>query len=148
MADQPEKPVGYKSPPKHSQFRKGGPQPKRRSKKGDTVDVHAILSEPVRVGEGGAAQKLHPFELALLQMAQAAIKGDMRAAELLMHEFEKYGLVDRPVEEPGICQHLVIPVDYDPDEWHRNLELFGPPPWPLEHDGLPRIQELRNAVRG
>ena len=90
---------------------------------------------------------MHPYEYSLIQMAQAAIKGDLKAIELLMGLFRQHGIIGSEeigVEWPSI---LRIPVDYDRDEWNRNLELFGPPPWPLEHDGLPHIQELRDAVR-
>ena len=146
MTEQWNPPVGYKNPPQHTRFRKGGPQPARRRRAEAIVDVHKILTEPVRVGEGHKARKVHPYELALQQMAQKAIKGDFRALQFFVDLFLKYdiiGLNPAKAEWPSV---LYQPVDCDPDEWRTNLRLFGPPPWPLEHDGLSRLQELRDAA--
>ena len=147
MTDQKNPPVGYKNPPQHTRFRKGGPQPARRRQANAAVDVHKILTEPVRVGEGRRAKKVHPYELALMQMAQKAIKGDFRSMEFLIDLFVKYGVIGSELLEPVWPGRLSIPDDYDRAEWLENLSRFGPPPWPLEHDGLCRPQELRDAVR-
>lgn len=147
MADDPEKPVGYGNPPKHSQFRKGGPQPKRRKKASGTIDVYALINAPVTVGEGDTAYKMHPHELALRKLASDAIKGNMRAIELLINEFIRYDVITPQVTGAEWPVRIYRPIDYDPDEWNQNLKLYGPPPWPLEHDGLCRIQELRDAAR-
>jgi hypothetical protein len=147
MSDDPDKPVGYGNPPKHTRFRKGGPQPKRLKKAAGGVDMYALLGAAVKVGDGDLARKMHPHELALRNLATKAIKGDMRALELLLVEFERYGIIGAQTTASRWPQVLYRPIDYDPAEWNKNLALYGPPPWPLEHDGLPRIEKLRDAAR-
>ena len=146
MSDEQDPPVGYKQPPKHSQFRKGGPQPQRRKKADKTIDVRALLSKPMTIGDGAGTRKVHSFELSLTSICQKAIKGDMRAAATAMDYFYRYGVIGIHDDAKEWPSRLEVPVDYDYDEWMANYELLGPPPWPFEHDGISRLQELRDAV--
>ncbi|MBD8678317.1 DUF5681 domain-containing protein [Sphingomonas sp. CFBP 13720] len=147
MPEETDGPVGYRNPPKHSRFRKGGPQPKRQKNTGAELDAYALLNETVTVQEGDRSRKIHPHELGLRQLARKAIKGDLSAIELSMNEFERYDIISARTPGSNWPTRLYVPVDCDPDEWHENLTVYGPPPWPLEHDGIARIQELRDAVR-
>jgi hypothetical protein len=146
LTDKPEDCVGYGNPPKHTRFRKGGPQPKRRKKGPVTIDVHALLSEPVTVGEGRDARKMHVYEVGLRRQVSPALKGCLRSIALLMQEFHAHGVIEAKTTGSEWPAVLYKPYDYDSDEWERNLKRYGPPPWPLEHDGLSRLQELRNAA--
>ena len=146
MSDKENPPVGYKNPPKHSRFRKGGPQPQRRPKKDRSVDVYALMSAPVKVGEGDAARKMHPYELALRKAVVDAIKGKISSIAFLLKQFERYGVIRPTLIQNAWPMRLYKPYDYHPDLWDKNLRELGPPPWSGEHDGVSRLQELRDAV--
>ena len=138
-------PVGYKNPPMHSRFRPGEAQPHRKPKADGATDVHAFLTAPVRVKEGHGTRKMHPSELALLRLVQDAIKGDMRKAALVIDLFDGAGLLTGVDNEPDWPGAIDVPVDWDQEEWLANFRQYGLPPWPLERDGVARIQELRDA---
>jgi hypothetical protein len=81
------KPVGYKSPPEHSQFRKGqsgnpSGRPKRPPKLGD--DLMAELNEKIPVNIGGRSQRITKQRGLIKALMASALKGDVRAASLLM----------------------------------------------------------------
>ena len=101
MPDTQGKPVGYKSPPVHSRFRKGGPQPKRKRTAAEGIDAQGFFSKPVMVSDGETTKKIHPFELSLRQLVKAAIKGDMRKARLVLEEFRVLGFLQTTLLRVG-----------------------------------------------
>ena len=146
MAEESDYKVGYGRPPKETQFKKGQPSanPRGRKKTG-TIDFAAFFDEPMTVPVNGRQTKMDAYEVTLTNFANKAIGGDLRAAELFLDACDKAGLFAN--EDDGSCQSLVIPKDYDEDEWRANLERLGPPPWPGEHDGLPRLTSSRKPPR-
>lgn len=147
MSDREVPPVGYGNPPLHTRFRKGEPQPNRRRKSSHATDVHAFFSEPVKIADGDSTLKMHPRELALTSIANAAIKGDMRKAARFLKECERAGLLTGSIDHQVWPTRLEVPIDCDPDEWLANLNKYGPPPWPLDPDGLPDLEKHRDAAR-
>jgi hypothetical protein len=145
MNKPPYPPVGYKNPPLRSRFRTGEAQSHRKRKANEPTDVHAFFTAPISVKEGEITRKIHPCELAFLQLVQGAIKGDMRKAALVIDKFDRAGLLTGVHDKPYWPSIIYIPVDWDSTEWDANLRKYGPPPWPLERDGVARIQELRDA---
>ena len=146
MSEEQDPPIGYASPPKHTQFKKGVPQPGRTRKAQSPVDIVSIISEPWTISEGRGAKKVHPFELSLRQICNKAIKGDMRAARAAVIVLHKYGVITpRPAEVLRGIPY--IPYDHDHDDWMRKYKLHGEPPWEYEHDGMSRLEELRDAHR-
>ncbi|KQU54825.1 hypothetical protein ASG72_04235 [Bosea sp. Leaf344] len=84
----PDAPVGYKSPPKHSRFKKGqsgNPSGKRKGKGScqlhfDPFDVLAkVLAEPIQVTKNGKSKNVSLFEAFVRKTSEAALKGDSAA---------------------------------------------------------------------
>ena len=94
-ADPPEHyTVGYKRPPKHSQFKPSDPrfaQRRKRPKKTIGRILEDEFSRLRTVEENGQRRKYSSEELIIRRLVNAAIKGDLRAMKLLMewrHRFQ------------------------------------------------------------
>ena len=79
--------VGYKSPPQHSQFRKGASgnpsgRPKRPAHFGD--DLMAELAEVIEIQEGGKRKRITKQRALIKALTAGGFKGNARAAALLM----------------------------------------------------------------
>lgn len=87
--------VGYKKPPKHTQFKPGesgnyaGRPRKDRTAKGV---LRAELNKKVTVTENGVRTSYTKFELIYASMVNAAVKGDMRAAKEVFSTIRAMGL--------------------------------------------------------
>lgn len=138
--------IGYRKPPVHTQFKKGEKRPRRR-KKAAGVDICGFFDEKVSVSVDGSKRQIHSFEIAVTNLAKNAIEGNMRAASRFIDLCESAGLFTGEATGSLWPSILRIPIDHDDDEWTANLNRFGPPPWPLEHDGKPRIEEYRDGRR-
>lgn len=79
--------VGYKKPPKHSQFKKGVPSP-RKGKKRKSYYYHyndifwEVAREEIEVNLGGKVKKMSRIEACIRKLAQLALNGDRT---ILMH---------------------------------------------------------------
>ncbi len=79
--------VGYGKPPRHSRFKPGqSGNPKGRSKgsRNLKIDLAEEMAERIEVAENGHKRKITKQRLVLKAMATKAIKGDTRAATLLV----------------------------------------------------------------
>lgn len=88
--DQENYQVGYKKPPKHSQFKKGEPSPRKGKKlNGYYYDeiFWEIARETVKVNIGGRVRRMPRIEACIRLLAQLAINGDRRA---LIHYLETF----------------------------------------------------------
>ena len=89
-----EKKVGYKNPPKHSQFKKGqSGNPKGRPKGSSSLmaDLKEALEVEVTIREAGKEGVVTAKKGISYVLVQKALKGDLRAMNLLMpiiHEIE------------------------------------------------------------
>ena len=97
-------PVGYKKPPVHTQFKKGiSGNPKGRVKGGK--NIWTILQEEaqavVSYSENGKPTKASKQTLAIKSAFNKAVKGDLRALQLLMKLFEKYAPAHQAIEAEG-----------------------------------------------
>lgn len=87
--------VGYKKPPKHTQFKPGesgnyaGRPRKDRTAKGA---LRAALNKKVTVTENGVRTSYTKFELIYASMVNSAVKGDMRAAKEVLSSMRAMGL--------------------------------------------------------
>tara|TARA_R110002072_G_scaffold233813_1_gene391476 strand:- start:2518 stop:2916 length:399 start_codon:yes stop_codon:yes gene_type:complete len=87
MSDQSEHEVGYKKPPKHSQWKPGqSGNPNGRPKK--TKDFNKLLdielSKEVSITEGGRKIVLSKREILLKSLVNDALKGDLRAMKMVL----------------------------------------------------------------
>jgi Family of unknown function (DUF5681) len=76
--------VGYKRPPRHSQFppgRSGNPRGRQKGVRNFATDVKATLAGPVALNEKGKAKRVSTQEAALLRLKEKALKGDTRSLE-------------------------------------------------------------------
>jgi hypothetical protein len=113
--------VGYGRPPQHTRFQKGrsgnpAGRPRRRSR--ETVDVAALLNEPVAIEHKGQSRSMTPYEVGLRQLVRRALSdGNVRASLKLFDLFQHHGLV-KPRPAAVESNVLVAPAFYGPDEWH------------------------------
>ena len=80
--------VGYGKPPVHSQFqpgKSGNPKGRPKSTKNLKTDLAEELAERVQVTENGRLVKISKQRLMLKTLTTKAIKGDARAASIVIH---------------------------------------------------------------
>ena len=85
--------VGYKKPPKHTQFQKGksGNPGGRRKPAADVVTaLERTLSELITIREDGQTRQVTRLEAALRQMVAKATAGDTAAFRLLSALIQVY----------------------------------------------------------
>jgi hypothetical protein len=80
--------VGYKKPPRHSQFKPGNranPHGRgKRTRRTEAEFVHEIMTQPVSFREGGKTKQAPRIELLIKSYGAAALSGDVGAAEALL----------------------------------------------------------------
>lgn len=79
--------VGYKKPPKDSQFKKGqsgNPNGRPKGTKNTLSLIEQVLNEKVFIREGGTQKEVTKTEAVVMRMAQKAMEGDIKAVERLL----------------------------------------------------------------
>ena len=79
--------VGYKRPPRHSQFRpgqSGNPRGRQKGLRNLASDVKRTLGTPVTVNEQGKTNRVSTQEAVLRRLREKALKGDARALDRLV----------------------------------------------------------------
>ncbi len=91
--------VGYRKPPRHSQFKPGNKHGKGRPRGSRNMKsiVRDVLEDKVPVKIKGKTRKVSPVELGLRQLANKASAGDLKAISQLLTLYERYG----PPEDHG-----------------------------------------------
>lgn len=82
------KSVGYKSPPKHTRWKKGqsgNPSGRAKGQRNIKTDLAAELREVVQISEGGVPRRITKQRALLKALAARAIGGDSRAANLILN---------------------------------------------------------------
>ncbi|HML90851.1 DUF5681 domain-containing protein [Methyloceanibacter sp.] len=85
--------VGYRKPPKHTQFKpgkSGNPKGRPKGRKNYTTIVREALAKKVAVSEGGRVREVSYAEAVLMALAAKALKGDVRAAESLLRLMQQH----------------------------------------------------------
>jgi hypothetical protein len=93
-----KEPVGYKSPPKHSQFKKGrsgNPSGRPKGVRNLRTSVENVLTEIISVNTGGKLVKVSKFEAMCMQHSNKALKGDHRAFRWVCDTVKSLGLFDK-----------------------------------------------------
>jgi hypothetical protein len=79
--------VGYRRPPQHSRFQKGksgNPRGRPKGARNFVTEVQEALGEMMLVRQGGTARRLTRRSAVVLSLLDKALKGDVRAASLLI----------------------------------------------------------------
>lgn len=79
--------VGFRKPPKHSQFRKGqsgNPKGRPKGSRNFKTDARDMLKAPVPVKENGRTRTVSTQMGALLRLREKALSGDTRALNRLL----------------------------------------------------------------
>jgi hypothetical protein len=87
MAGNDSDAVGYKRPPRHSQFKKGqtgNPKGRPKNVRNFKTELRAELAEQIVVRENGREYKISKLRAFVKALVAGAIKGDMRAANALV----------------------------------------------------------------
>jgi hypothetical protein len=82
-----DEPVGYKRPPKRTQFQpgqSGNPTGRRKNVRNFKTDLDAELHEQIPIRENGREMKITKQRAFIKALVAAAIKGDMRATNALV----------------------------------------------------------------
>ena len=80
--------VGYRKPPEHSQFKpgqSGNPEGRPKGTKNLKTDLEEELHERILVREGGTERRISKQRALLKSLTAKAIKGDTRAANVLLN---------------------------------------------------------------
>ena len=90
--------VGYKKPPRHSQFKPGNRcNPKGRGKRKAETEaeiIKRVLNSPAEFRHRGKSKRAPRIELMIRSLGAAALKGDIGAAAMLLQiraHCEKHG---------------------------------------------------------
>lgn len=114
-----ERDVGYKSPPRHTRFRKGqSGNPKGRPRgKGVRSAAEKVLDRLVTATVDGERRRVPITEALVLQLAQKALGGDHRASREILRIADQIEAAKPPPEEDRttvIVYHSVDPKDCNP----------------------------------
>jgi len=86
--------VGYKRPPRHSQFKPGNrakPHGRgKRAQRSETEIVNEVITGPVEFRERGKLRRAPRIEVMIKHYGAAALRGDVRAAETLLKIRENF----------------------------------------------------------
>lgn len=86
MSEEPYR-VGYRRPPRHSQFRKGqsgNPKGRPKARKNLNNETLEILGEQIKVNESGRPRALSKQTIIIKRMVADAIQGDAKARDQLL----------------------------------------------------------------
>jgi hypothetical protein len=125
--------IGYKKPPKHTQFKKGVcPNPRGRGKRSEPIEfgeiIKKVLHEKIEFCKKGVRRKASRLELAIRQLVSKAANGDLDSAATLLK------LRAHAAKDPLETNCMVITV-------HGGL------PDPLPNDDTTLVSSYRSGMR-
>jgi hypothetical protein len=150
MPPETDNEVGYKKPPKHSQFKKGqsgNPRGRPRGAKNAVNLIEEALDKKIVVTENGRRRKISKAEAMATQLANRAAQGDYKATQTVLRHFTEpknpikpeRELEDRSPTGPGTV--LVLPHNLrdqlDPELLAKFVRVKR------EHDALKRKRQRR-----
>jgi Family of unknown function (DUF5681) len=107
-------PVGYRRPPKHSQFakgRSGNPKGRPKGVRNFATVIEAELNTKIPVTENGKRKSISKREAVAKQLVNKAASGDTRAMPLLLNEsraHEKTGTGRDLDPDQSVADHQVM----------------------------------------
>jgi len=106
--------IGYKKPPRHSQFKAGNrANPKGRGKRkvpGEREILKNVMNYPAEFRQRGKSKRAPRIELTIKRFGAAALKGDVSAAAMLLTmraHFEKHGDINPPTTIIRITRTII-----------------------------------------
>lgn len=139
MTKETEYDVGYRKPPENRRFKPGSSgNPKGRPKRQppSAEDLYAILDEEISVRQGNRTQKMPSYEVSVRALARKAIReNNLTSALDFLKLCDKHKVVTALATQrtSGV---LVIPKNWDRDDWMSMLSILGAPPWAGPYSGL------------
>lgn len=123
--------VGYKKPPKATQFKPGNKRGKGRPKGAKNIGtiVNEALGMKIAAQIGGKKVKASKFEIAMHQLANQGSSGDQRAIQMIVSLYAQYG----PQETGG--EIAPEQTAYDLETLKHYLQMSGKLPFGDESDG-------------
>jgi hypothetical protein len=118
--------VGYKKPPRHSQFKRGQSGNKKgrpKSQKNLKTELLEEMSEPITVREDGKRRTISKIRAVIKGQIAKAIKGDTKAAKFLTDMASR--LIpqdDEPVEDENVSAEDHAILEALEDRIRRKLE--------------------------
>lgn len=115
MSSPQDRYVGYKQPPKNTQFKKGrSGNPKGRPKKLSTKNIESIFNQKLDITIDGKRQSASLPEALVLKTVNMALQGDLKAARAIRKLVEKASLVeaDPPLTKITEVQRVIMTTGY------------------------------------
>ena len=123
--------VGYGRPPVEHRFPPGrSANPKGRPRQAKTVSsvIAAALAERIPVRENGRLRRLTKLEASVKQLANNAVKGDMRAILAVI-------ALGQAADSSGVVKKEVVPLDEaDQRVLDQLIRRITPPRGKTDHD--------------
>lgn len=97
--DPAEYKVGYKNPPKHTQFKKGqsgNPKGRRPRPRAGEIDINNVLNKSVTVKMNGKEQNMQPFEAIFRKAFERAMNGHVPSICRFIQYCERYDVLAPP----------------------------------------------------
>ncbi len=111
--------VGYKNPPKHSQFKKGqsgNPKGRPKKKKLEDLDIGKLLNAPVDLRSDGKRKTVSTFEAVLRRKIADALKGHAPSLVWILNLLEEMKIITPPAE-PQLGGVVIAPKGISPQQW-------------------------------
>jgi hypothetical protein len=116
--------VGYRKPPKSTQFKKGksgNPKGRLRGSRGVSAVLRDVVRQKIPVTENGKTRRVPALEVMLRRLANDAVRNDPRALKLIL------SLVDRYAEAPEVESRIDEVLAEDQEILARYLGKPSPP---------------------
>jgi hypothetical protein len=100
--------VGYGKPPRHTRFRpgqSGNPRGRPKNARNSATIVREVLTAKLKLNDNGRTRRTGKFEVALIQLANKAAAGDLKAIAMVI------GLY-REVEAEAAGRSREVPLDH------------------------------------
>jgi hypothetical protein len=117
--DDVEYKIGFRRPPKHSQFRpgsSGNPKGRPRGSRSLAAIFHKIINEKVQVKGPHGMRQITKFEAGLTQLANMAARGDKKAIREIMQWRRSFGELEPMLKPPVLHIYFADAEDGKPKD--------------------------------